>query len=60
MSAPDPDDGWHFGVAGEQVRGFLVGTAFQPDETRDHLDAWGTPHPDNLKDCAECRAASTL
>lgn len=54
------DDGWHYGPDGEPARGFLEGTAFQPDDTRDHMDAWGSVHPDNLRDCAQCRAASTL
>jgi hypothetical protein len=53
------DDGWHYGPDGTPERGFLEGTAFQPDDCRDHIDAWGTPHPDNLADCAECRNTRT-
>jgi hypothetical protein len=54
------DDGWHYGPDGTSERGFLEGTAFQPDDTRDHMDAWGSVHPDNLKDCAQCRAENIL
>ncbi|WP_030248006.1 hypothetical protein [Streptomyces sp. NRRL S-455] len=54
------DDGWHYGPDGTPERGFLEGTAFQPDDTRDHMDAWGSVHPENLKDCGPCRAESIL
>lgn len=55
-----PDDGWHFGPDGTPERGFLEGTAFQPDEVMDHIDAWGSVHPYNLRDCPQCRAENLL
>ncbi|MBD3004899.1 hypothetical protein [Streptomyces sp. 5-10] len=59
MTTPDAD-GWHYGPDGESLPGFIEGTAFQPPEVLDHLDAWGTPHPGDLRDCQECRVASSL
>jgi len=56
---PKPD-GWHYGPGGERDRGFIEGTAFQPDDMQDHMDAWGTPHPGDLSDCDSCLKASTF
>ncbi|MFE9127050.1 hypothetical protein ACFYOF_16795 [Streptomyces sp. NPDC007148] len=60
MTTADPDDGWHYGPDGQPSRGFLEGTAFQPDELQDHMDCWGTPHPGHLSTCTECRTAASI
>jgi len=52
--------GWHFGPSGEHEDGFLPGTAFQPDDIQDHLDAWGTPHPGDLAHCPDCQEKIAL
>lgn len=52
--------GWHLGPDGSSESGFIEGTAFQPDGVQDHMDAWGTPHPGNLRDCRECLGGAVL
>lgn len=53
-------NGWHVGPDGEPERGYLEGTAFQPDDAPDHLDANGKVHPGNLKVCWDCKFMAKL
>ncbi|MFJ2848288.1 hypothetical protein [Streptomyces rubiginosohelvolus] len=56
----DLDFGWRYGPDGSWEPGFLEGTAFQPLDLPDHMDAWGTPHPGNLASCVPCSASADL
>jgi hypothetical protein len=51
------DEGWHYGPDGTQSPGFVEGTAWQPPDTQDHFDSWGSVHPDDLADCGDCKAS---
>jgi hypothetical protein len=48
------DEGWHYGPDGTPEPGWVMGTAFQPYDTQDHLCAWGTVHGGDLAECRTC------
>lgn len=52
--------GWRYDADGEEVSGFLEGTAYQPHDRDYHFDHAGEQHPGSLRDCSSCRGAMEI